>query len=191
VQDASEATGIVDRAVTRVLTPGTLVDETLLDEGLPNHVAALTTGPDGQQALALVELSTGTFAVSELPAAHVVDELVRAGASELLYPQPDDGAVPPLVEEARRALGCALTARPAWTFRTHDAKRCLCEHFGVTTLAGFGLDDTEPCVGCAGAVLQYLEETQSPDGEPGRLAHLDPPRREASEAFVAIDAPVR
>ncbi|MHC4208548.1 MAG: DNA mismatch repair protein MutS [Planctomycetota bacterium] len=193
VQDPREATGVVERAVTRVLTPGTLVDEALLDEGQTNHVAALELfGPADAPAaaLAVIELSTGSFRLLDVPGDRVVDETVRIGAAELLYPESPDGSVPPNIEAVAAAAGCALTVRPPWTFRSREAGELLREHFGVATLSGFGLDDDDPAVGCAGAVLRYLQETQAPadEGAWSRLRHLRPPRRLADDAFVTIDA---
>jgi DNA mismatch repair protein MutS len=193
IQDPKEARGVVDREVTRVLTPGTLVDETLLDEAQTNHVAAvefLEPGERSPAALAVVELSTGSFSLLHLPPDRVIDELVRINPSELLFAETTDGAVPPPVEAMRAAVGCALTARPAWTFRRRDAGECLREHFGVATLNGFGLDDDDPAVGAAGAVLRYLQETQAPDAGPddNRLRHLRPPRRDHPDHYVIIDA---
>src|SRR5262245_39103764 len=80
VQDPEEATTVVDRAVTRVITPGTLVDETLLDESRSNTIAAiqfLQTGDTSDVALATAELSTGKFTLIDIPHDRLVDELVR------------------------------------------------------------------------------------------------------------------
>jgi DNA mismatch repair protein MutS len=193
VQDPREATGVVDRAVTRVLTPGTLVDEALLDEGRTNHVAAIELPGPGRPstaALAVIELSTGSFWLLDVPAGRIVDEVVRIGPAELLYPESGDGVVPPTIETVRAAAGCALTARPPWTFRPREAGEALRQHFGVATLTGFGLDDDDPALGAAGAVLRYLQETQTPheDAAAPRLQHLRPPRRRADDASVTIDA---
>ncbi|MCH8164432.1 MAG: DNA mismatch repair protein MutS [Planctomycetes bacterium] len=193
IQDPKEAKGVVDRAVTRVLTPGTLVDETLLDESRPNQVAAiqfLESGERSAAALAVVELSTGSFSLVDLPPERVMDELVRLSPSELLHVETADGATPARIESIRAAVGCALTARGAWTFRLDDARDCVCEHFGVTTLAGFGLDDDDPALGAAGAVLRYLQETQAPDQTHlnDRLGHLCPPKREPADRYLTIDA---
>ncbi len=202
VQDPAEATGVVDRAVTRVITPGTLVDETLLDEGRPNHVAAVHVpassgpGPGPSAAVAVVELSTGSFTLLDIPLSRLGDELARLGPSEILH---DEGADAGLIEVLRAVSGCAPTPRPAWTFRQADARDCLKRHFGVATLAGFDLDDDEPAVAAAGAVLRYLQETAAPDegegaagaghaGRPARLAHLRPPRRDDHRGYVTLDA---
>ncbi len=192
IQDAAEARGVVDRAVTRVLTPGTLVDEALLDEGRTNRVAAidLLGGEPAAAVMAVVELSTGTFELFDLPATRVVDEVVRIGPSELLYAEPADGNVPPLIEQIRNTLACSLTARPPWSFRHAEGRACLQEHFGVATLGGFGISDDDPALSAGGAVLRYLRETQAPndDTRRRRLDHLRPPRRQAMDRFVTLDA---
>ncbi len=75
-------------------------------------------------------------------------------------------------------------------FRQTDARNLLLEHYAVTTLTGFGLEDDDPAIGPAGALLRYLQETQSPDGSPVEtgLGHLRPPRREAGDAHLIVDA---
>ena len=193
IQDPKEAKGIVDRAVTRVVTPGTLVDETLLDESTPNQLAAIQfiePGDNAAAVAAVAELSTGTFSLHTLPAGRVVDELTRIGPSELLYAETADGAVPPRIEAIATATKVALTARPAWTFRLTEARDCLKEHYQVATLVGFGLTEEDPTLGPAGALLRYLQETQASPaaGNDGRLGHLRPPKSEAPDTYVTIDA---
>ncbi|TVQ57103.1 MAG: DNA mismatch repair protein MutS [Phycisphaerales bacterium] len=195
IQDPKEAKGVVDRAVTRVITPGTLIDEHLLDEAAANQVAAIRftgMGEESPAVLAVAELSTGRFTLRDLPADGLLDEIARLGPTELLYAETADGNVPPRVEAIRTALGCALTARPGWTFRDAEAHERVCRHFGVSTLSGFGLDDADPAIGAAGALLGFFQETQSPDDETregrGRLSHLRPPKRETTGRYVTIDA---
>lgn len=213
VQDPKEATGVVERAVTRVLTPGTLIDETLLDESQANTIAAiqfLQSGDNSGAVLALAELSTGNFTLMDIPAGRIIDELARISPSELLYVETADGVPPPRVEAIRDALSCALTPRPAWTFRQSDARDTLRDHFGVLNLTGFGLSDDDPAIGPAGALLRYLQETQcaatydasartggyassaaaavAAQPAAGNLAHLRPPKRETPDQYVTIDA---
>jgi DNA mismatch repair protein MutS len=193
IQDAREAKGLVDRAVTRVITPGTLVDECLLEESAANLLAAihLIGESDGPEAvLAAAELSTGSFTLMDLPPGAAVDEVARLAPSELLYRQTDDATVPETVASIATACGCALTPRGAWTFRSDEARTVLEGHFQVAELSGFGLAVDDPGIVAAGALLRYLQETQSPREQPGpgRLAHLQPPRRESPAAFVSIDA---
>jgi DNA mismatch repair protein MutS len=192
IQDPKDAKGVVERAVTRVLTPGTLVDEALLDESRPNQVAAIDLrragGRAGEVDVALAEVSTGRFLLVTVREDALADEIARLGPRELLYAETDGGATPPAVVRLRAETGCAVTPRPAWSFGARDASERLRAHFGVRTLAGFGLDDGDTGLGAAGALLAYLSETQAPDGGAGRtLAHLRPPRREPRDATLIID----
>ena len=215
IQDLKDAVGVVDRSVTRVVTPGTLVDESLLNESQANTVAAIVFNEAGLKSgavIALAELSTGAFTLIEIPGERVIDELVRINPSELLYVETADGAVPPRVEAIRSAVSCALTPRPSWTFRPSDARDTLREHFGVMNLSGFGLAEDDAAIGPAGALLRYLQETQPQTSKRqnvqtskdertegdldvstfGRLdislAHLRPPRKQSTDDFVIIDA---
>jgi len=197
IQDPREAApgSVVDRAVTRVVTPGTLVDESLLDESQANTIAAiqfLQSGEKSDAVLAVAELSTGRFSLIDLPADRVIDELARFRPSELIHVETADGGVPARVESIRATVGCALTARPAWSFRLSDARDILRAHFGVTHLSGFGLSDDDPAIGPAGALLRYLQESQPHEDQRAeashRLSHLRPPKREATNQYVIIDA---
>ena len=193
IQDPKEAKGIVDRAVTRVVTPGTLVDEALLDESTPNQLAAIQfveAGDNAAAVAAVAELSTGTFSLHTFAAGRVADELARIGLSELLYAETADGAVPPRIEAIHTATNVALTARPAWTYRMSEARDCLKEHYGVATLSGFGISDDDPTLGPAGALLRYLQETQASAiaSNDGRLGHLRPPKLDDADQYLTIDA---
>ncbi|MCH8824666.1 MAG: DNA mismatch repair protein MutS [Planctomycetes bacterium] len=193
IQDPKEAKGIVDRAVTRVVTPGTLVDEALLDESAANQLAAiqfLEGGDEAEAVLAVAELSTGTFSLHHLKGECVVDELARIAPQELLYVETADGAVPQRVQKLQAASSISLTARAAWTFRLVEARQCLYEHYSVASLSGFGIAEDAPEIGPAGALLRYLQETQAAHDMPGksRLGHLRPPKLDSSDQYMAIDA---
>ena len=201
VQDPKDAKGPVARAVTRVVTPGTVTEPALLtDEQTTTLAAACFTGdnPADPVGLATVEVSTGAFTVRDLPASALPDELARASARELLYADTADGAVPPRVQGVADRLGVHLTPRPAWHFRRDEALEALRDHFRVATLAGFGLDEDSPCARAGGVVLRYLTETQTA-GEPthrgpgvevpkSTLAHLRPPRLPDPAGELVIDA---
>jgi len=204
IQDAREAKGVVERAVTQVYTPGTLVDETMLDDGAPSGLAAvcfLASGddPDAPVGAGVVELSTGAFTVFACAARAVADELARLGASELLYASPGDSSVsgpPKRVARVIEALSIPATPRPGWHFRLSEALEALLEQYGVSTLAGFGIEEEDPVVPAGGALVRYLRETQALDGSgvptseghssgsasamqirSRSLAHLEPPRK--------------
>ncbi|MEM8835599.1 MAG: DNA mismatch repair protein MutS [Planctomycetota bacterium] len=203
IQDAREAKGVVERAVTRVLTPGTLVDDALLDESQTNHLASVYCETKTSRALvATVELSTGAFTLFDVPASSLLDELTRRSVGEVIFP--DDA------EDLRvmlEAFPAPATARPTWHVRHAESIEALHECFGVVTLEGFGLDDDDPVLDPAGAAVRYLRETQAmdePTGDapsgngasaatamlvrPRTLAHLSPPKRERVETSLVIDA---
>ncbi len=185
-EDAAQAKGVVKRDVSRVVTPGTLTDESLLDEARANPLAAVQFIDDQHAAIALAELSTGAFSVAALGVEALGDELTRLGPTELLYVETADGNAPPRVKQLAEAVGCSLTPRPAWQFRPAEALEALCKQFQVATLAGFGLADDAAVIGPAGAVVAYLLQTQR--AVDGRLAHLRPPRRIEPAQHLVIDA---
>ena len=164
MQEPSAAKGIVDREVVRVVTAGTLTEDAVLDAGRNNFLAAAALGRDGAAGLAWVDLSTGEFLVEELPRARLADALARVDPSECLVPG-DAGAAgaaraATFEEAVRAAVRGSVTARPDWAFEGTTAARALREHFGTADLRGFGVEGEGPSVGAAGAVLQYLQETQ-------------------------------
>jgi len=196
VQDPKEAKGLVDRAVTRVVTPGTLVDDDLLDDSQTNHVATVMftgMGDDSPGCLAVAEISTGTFELFDaLDADSLASQAARIGIDELLYVETATGEAPPRVTNLARTVDCkTLTGRPSWHFRDAEAFEILLRHFKVITLTGFGLSDDDPAIGAAGALLRYLLETQSTnetDSPTTRLAHIRPPHRRPINDHLILDA---
>ncbi len=187
VEDAAQAKGVVKRDVTRVVTPGTVTDESLLEDGRENPLAAVMFHGDDRASLAWAELSTGSFALSTLSADAVADELARIAPRELLYCETATGNVPTRVEALATSLGGgAPMGRPAWQFRQGEAVEVLKRQYRVAGLGGFGLDDADPALGAASAVVHYLLETQR-TGADGRIAHLRPPRRFSRDNHLIID----
>ena len=192
IQDPKDAKGVVERAVTRVLTPGALVDEALLADDEANTLCAVWL--DAELAhLAIVEVSTGAFEVGACAQGALADELARRAVSEVIYCETATGEAPSVVRDAVERLALPALGRPAWQFRRAESEEALREQFGVATLAGFGLAADDPAIPCAGAVVRYLRETQAPDHERARpgeraLAHLKPPKREATGDRLVIDA---
>ncbi|MCH2132339.1 MAG: DNA mismatch repair protein MutS [Phycisphaerales bacterium] len=185
VQDPSEAKGVVDRAVTRILTPGTLVDDTLLDDSVANIVVTLVI--EGEDVLiAWAELSTGMLRACSCSRDAALDELVRIGPSEIIHPDSLDESHPLLVQVAG-ALGATITPRPDWTFAAREAADGLRRQYQVATLEGWGLDDAGSGVTRAiGGLVQFLLDTQAADGS--ALAHLQPPVWVRDESIMTIDA---
>ncbi|MEX0711358.1 MAG: DNA mismatch repair protein MutS [Pirellulales bacterium] len=161
VEDPKQAKGLVRREVTRVVTAGTVTDDALLDPRESNFLAALVHGPTA--GLAWVDLSTGRFQASQVPADRLGDELARIGPVECLVADTCDAAETPPNGEM------LVTRRPAWVFSHNAAREALARHFGTQTLEGFGFADADvPAIRAAGAVLEYLAETQKTS-----LAHID------------------
>ncbi len=160
VEDPKKAKGLVKREVTRVVTPGTLTDDGLLDPKQSNYLAAICNGrkKKGEPivGMAWVELSTGRFHATSFPESKLVDELLRVGPAECLVPEqttllPNYAAQETLVTE-----------RPPWAFTLETSEEKLASHFGTKGLSGFGFDGDEDqsAIQAAGAVLEYLQETQ-------------------------------
>ncbi len=187
VEDAAQAKGVVKRDVTRVVTPGTVTDESLLEDGQENPLAAVQFHGDRRASLAWAELSTGAFALTTLSEDAVGDELARIGPRELLYCETATGDVPGRVEAVAAALGGGdPMGRPAWQFRQNEALEVLKRQYQVAGLGGFGLEESDPALGAASAVIHYLLETQRADAD-GRIAHLRPPRRFSRDEHLVID----
>ncbi|MBI1336677.1 MAG: DNA mismatch repair protein MutS [Phycisphaera sp.] len=187
VEDAAKATGaVVRRDVTRVITPGTLTDESLLDEGRENPLAAVVVEGD-QCHLAWAELSTGAFCVTSVESNQLSDTLARIAPGELLVRDDQHEAI----SAKLAASSVPLTRRPAWQFRPPEASQQLKKQFHVATLEGFGLTDDDPLVSPAGAVVAYLLETQcAPEEGPQKdrvLPHLRPPVRVRHDDYLLID----
>ena len=208
-QDAADAAKgtVIERAVTRVLTPGTLVDEALLESDASSTLAAVCFTGEGDHSPAtvgVVDLSTGRFEVFAAPGETLADELARRRVSELLYSQTADGNPPTRVKNILSILGIGGggTPQPSWHFRQDEAREALLRQYGVLTLDGFGFDPEDPAIRAAGAVVRYLVATQTlgdapsshptshiphPTSPPNRLAHLQPPKRDEPSHFCILD----
>ncbi len=183
VEDPALAKGLVRREVTRVVTPGTLTEDDLLDPRRANHLVALQPG-DKEVGLAWVELSTGEFQGADVPWNRLADELNRLAPSECLCAEEAPGRLMERLREAAPAM--ALTTRPDWTFDDSSARAALFSHFGVTTLAGFGFNDDQPCLTAAGALLLYLQETLK-----ASLAHIGRLRPYRHDRYLFLDEVTR
>ncbi|MBL4591437.1 MAG: DNA mismatch repair protein MutS, partial [Phycisphaerales bacterium] len=165
LEDPKQAKGVVDRGVTQVVTPGTLVDESLMNDGQTVPLGAVVFNDDEHAGISIVELSTGHFTVFNGTPTQCADELARAGVSEILYSQPSSGDPAERVTDLAERVGAALTGRAGWHFRTNEAIEAIHSQFSISTLDGLGLDESMPCVRAAGATIRYLRETQAIDRE--------------------------
>jgi DNA mismatch repair protein MutS len=157
LEDPREAKGLVKRDVVRIVTPGTLTDDDLLDPKTANYLAAIVE-VGGKMGLAWVELSTGRFSLTSLLRTELMDEIARLNPAETLISELSLDA--PWARLLARQSGTAITSRPSWDFQAEQARNTLFDQFRTKTLAGFGVDDRSPEVQAAGALAAYLRETQ-------------------------------
>ena len=158
-QDARSTKGMVDRDVVRVVTAGTITEEEALDAREHNYLACLVRSAE-RDGIAWVDLSTGRFQVLAIEPASTSDEIARIGPAELLLSTELATSEDPQLVSIRARLGPRVSERDAWRFDRESALRRLCAHFGVASLQGFGIEDHSPVVAAAGALVEYLEETQ-------------------------------
>lgn len=187
--EPAKSKGPVERKVVRVVTPGTLTDEALLDDRRENLLCAVAEASpardtkdttDPRFGLAVLELAAGRFTVLELtglPA--LAAELERIRPAELLLAEGSD-----LAERLRFDGGIAR--RQAWLFDTDSAERLLCRQFGTRDLTGFGCTDLPLAVGAAGCLLQYVRDTQQSE-----LPHLRGLSTERRDDALLLDAATR
>ena len=179
IGDPAKSKGPVDRQVVRIVTPGTLVEDALLDRSRESLLAALVAQVDNGRrsyGLAWLDLASGRFTVTEpADAAQVAAELERLRPAELLLP-----------EDQRADHGCATRLRPPWHFDLDSAVRALTAQFGTRDLAGFGATGLTAGLRAAGALLQYARDTQL-----SALPHLRSLSVQARDSGLALDAATR
>jgi DNA mismatch repair protein MutS len=165
---------LVEREISRILSPGSIDDLTLLDDQRPNYLAAVFRHGKNE-GLACVDHTTGEFTIAEFPdRSQLLDELARIAPSELLVPDHQT--------EAFGTLTNSL-AYDGYTFLPEHATGLLKDHFNVHSLDGFGCSGLHAATGAAAAVLHYLiHSLRRPCG------HLRPPRVRENSTIVLIDA---
>jgi DNA mismatch repair protein MutS len=179
--DPGKAKGPMDREVVRIVTPGTVTDEALLEERR-DTVLASVCGRDGRYGLAWLDLSAGRFSVMELASLSALEaEVERLRPAEILAP---DGAQPPLARAATEDR--PWRARAPWHFEIDSATRALTEQFRTRDLAGYGCADKPLAIAAAGALLAYVRETQK-----SALPHLLSITTEERDAALIMDPATR
>jgi DNA mismatch repair protein MutS len=171
---------IVKRDVVRLVTPGTLTEDSLLNARSHNYLAAFVEVRD-QAAIAWVDISTGTFSVMKANQTRLGPELARLSPSELIVPQSLEGDLHQIVSE----FGISLTGLSGSSFDSTSGEKRLCDLFGVQTLDAYGTFDRAE-IAAMGAIVDYLNITQK-----GKLPLLQPPQQEQHNKTVQIDAATR
>ena len=179
IGDPALAKGLVERKVVRIVTPGTVTDEALLDERRDTLLLAISRFKHGY-GLAWADLASGRLRANEVDNDDALEaELARLQPAETLIA--DEEGWPEAVLEAR-----GLRRRAPWLFDADSGRRQLLQFFGVHDLTAFGIDDKPRAIAAAGALLGYIEETQKQ-----RLPHLRAIALETSDEAVAMNAATR
>lgn len=179
IGDPALAKGIVERKVVRVITPGTVTDEALLNERRDTLLLAVARGKHGY-GVAWADLAAGRFLVNEVASEDALEaELARLEPAELLIAD-EDGWAPFVAERP------GLRRRPPWLFDADSGRRQLLRFFGLHDLSGFGLEDKPLAIAAAAALLGYVEETQKQ-----RLPHLTSIAIESGDGAIAMNAATR
>ncbi len=183
IENPKEAKGLVKRAVTRVVTPGTLVEDALLDAKSNNYLVAVVLKSPAF-GLGVVDVSTGEFLVTELDEGdwgRLIDEVMRLMPAECLVPEGLDELAEAIAGVCPATLtrlgGEALPRRP---------REALLEHFGVSTLRGFGCDDFTAGLDAAAALLAYLRATHM-----NAVQHITSLATYSTGEAMVLDAPAR
>ncbi|WP_200937005.1 DNA mismatch repair protein MutS [Methylophilus sp. Leaf414] len=178
VGDPATSKGPVAREVTRILTPGTLTDAALLDETRDNTLLCIAKG-DGVLGLARLNLTSGEFVLSEIAPGHLSQELERIHPAELIT---GDDHISDILQQAR----CAKKRLAPWQFDLESAQRSLSQQFNTHDLAGFGCAEMPVAVAAAGALLDYVKNTQRT-----ALPHISGLRVEQTNHYLQLDAATR
>ena len=174
--DPATSKGLVDRAVVRVVTPGTVIEEGVLDGKANNYLASLVV--DGDEAgLAYVDITTSEFATSQFDAGELSHELGRVAPAELLTA---DGDRPAVLD------GTMVTHLEPDAFDLDWARETLQKHFGVASLEAFGCERLPLAVRAAGAILEYLSRNQK-----GALPQISSLYTYSTSSFMALDPQTR
>jgi DNA mismatch repair protein MutS len=179
IGDPAAAKGPVERKVVRVVTPGTVTEEALLEDRRDNLLVAIA--PVGKTlGLAALDLAGGHFAVQQVDSVEsLLGELERLNPSETLVSE--DWSLPATMASRR-----GLTRRPPWHFEPESARHILLRQFGTQDLAAFGCEHLPAAVAAAGCLLQYVRETQQ-----SALPHIQGLRVESSDEVIVLDAASR
>lgn len=179
IGDPATSKGPVERKVMRVVTPGTVTDEALLEERQDNLLAALYES-EAQFGLATLDLTSGRFIIQQLNTVEALSgELERLRPAELLLVE---DYTPP----GEFHLSGGITRRPIWHFDLETAERLLTRQFGTRDLGGFGCTDQPLAIAAAGCLMQYVNDTQQ-----SALPHIRGLSVERREETVIIDAATR
>ncbi len=172
--------GPVERKITRIVTPGTLTEDTLLQESLPNILLAIHQ-TDKTYGIAAVELSTGSVQLSEINCQIPLSDILQQyHPSEILLSESSS------LTQALSDQACCLTRRPDWHFDYSSAQQLIIKQYNIRDLDGFGCSTMQTAISALGSLIQFLVETQKT-----LLPHLKPPQVINVHDTIQIDTTSR
>ncbi len=181
VEDPAQAKGVVKRAVTRIVTPGTLIDESLISYKKNNYITALFRNRD-TTGVSLCDISTGELSAGEFPSGQVLDILAAYEPSECVFAEQKDEELDylPLLRER---YGCTLTPWPDYSFCEDTGLEDLKKHLQVSSLMGYGMDeDMETAPKALAGLFSYLLDTQR-----GVLGQITSLRKISRDNYMILD----
>lgn len=179
VEDPKNAKGIVKREVIRVVTPGTVLDTSVLEEEKNNYIMCIYESKDGY-ALSIADVSTGEFLTTEFKSEEsnkVIDEIAKYNPSEIIC----NGNLS-LSEKINTIFDLKLTVYYQWSFESQNAYKSLCSHFKTLNLSGFGIENNSISINSSGALMEYLVETQK-----NALSHISTLKKYSVDKFMVLD----
>ena len=173
ITQPGETRGLVEREVTRVVTPGTVVEPSLLDSKTNNYLTSLVLG-DNEAGIAYVDITTSEFATTQIPIPRMLPELERLRPSEIIAGETSD--------LSGLELTTPITRLDDYWFELEIAHQTLLDHFKVATLDGYGCTNLPLAISAAGAIIHYIQETQK-----GALGQLTGLSTYSTDSFMALD----
>lgn len=184
IGDPATAKGPVERKVVRIVTPGTVTDEALLEDRKDNLLVAVSSHPSAnlgtKHGIASLDLTSGRFVLQQVASLdQLLSEIGRLNPAELLFSE--DYPVPLSLKQLS-----GLVKRPPWHFEAESAKKLVLKQFNIHDLKGYGCEDMPAAIAAAGALLQYIKDTQQ-----SALPHIQGIRTESSDDSILLDASSR
>ena len=176
LEDPKFAKGIVKRGITELVTPGVALSDKMLDHHSNNYLAAVYFGKQ-DMGIALADVSTGEFWLSEGSPEYIEKTIQSFQPSEILYPKPRQRDFKAMIPDS-----FYIYPLDEWIFERQFGEDVLLRHFGLKNLRGFGIEETSSGVVAAGAIIHYLKETEHPN-----LQHLTALARVKPDRYVWLD----
>ncbi|HWI54462.1 MAG TPA: DNA mismatch repair protein MutS [Desulfobacteria bacterium] len=188
VEDPRLAKGIVKREVTRIITPGTVIDSSMLDESKYNYIVSIIKDEFGY-GLSVAEASTGYFAISEITGtkarAELLDEISRIKPAECILPE-DLNESTELIQKLSAVSHMSITFYRQAAFNYKTCYSTLTEHFGTSSLEGFGCETNKLGIRAAGGIISFLKETQKTS-----LSHIQKIIPYTTDNYMLLDSATR